>query len=235
MLKRSLVIITTIFLVSIFSIPTFADMNADATAEAILSQDNHSTTKVDATQARPYAGPVPIPGQPAWFATETLDGSFQPLANILQYGHVFTEGALESIKSNGSVRVNYLIGNDENEVPRANGNKIKITTTVPKFSSNIKFIAYANGDAKNGKTNSIQVMAAIALKAIRNGANIIYFSREGFHRKIEAFGWGIGASGTVANENSMSTPGLGISGGNAGPEDRPWLQGAAFVDPNLKL
>ncbi len=231
MLNKSLIVICAVFLISMFSVPAFAGSSADAGASAVLQQDNHSIVK--AMEARPYAGPVPIPGQPGWFTTPTPDGSFQSLRAILQYGDVFTEGALENM-AKGKVAVRYMVTNDKNEVARAKfadnlKRKIKILIVKP----DAKFIAYANGNAKNGKTDSVQVMAAIALKALRDGANVVAFTAEGAHRKVQAFGWGIGVSGTTASENSMVTPGLGISGGNSGPEDWPWLQGAAFVDPKL--
>jgi len=64
--------------------------------------------------------------------------------------------------------------------------------------------------------------------------NVITFQAEGAQRKVEAFGWGIGASYVKAGETSMGTGGTGISGGTVGPEDRPWLQGNAFVDADVQ-
>jgi len=245
MLRKSIILLIVSAFV-MFAVPSFAnDVIVPTTGiatgdnDTVVGQgqavgiDDHSVN--EAMEARPNSGPVPIPGQPGWFTTPTPDGSFQSLKTILQYGSVFTEGALEKMAS-GRVKVDYLVGNDKDEVARvkfADNLKRKIMIVIEKPKAN--FVAYANGDARNGKTGSVQVMAAVALAALRDGANVIYFSAEGAHRKVEAFGWGIGLSYVRANESSMGTGGTGISGGNSGPEDRPWLQGAAFVDPDLKL
>ena len=232
MLKKSIIVVGVIALISMFSVPAaFAD-EANASVDGVAAS---ISTYSEAMDGRPNAGPVPIPGQPGWFTTPTPDGSFQSLRTILQYGDVFTEGALEKM-AGGKVDVRYMVTNDKDEVARAKfadnlKRKIKIVIVKP----DAEFIAFANGNAKNGKTGSVQVMAAIALEALRDGANVIYFTAEGAHRKVEAFGWGVGISGTTTSEHSMTTPGLGVSGGNSGPEDWLWLQGAAFVDPKLQL
>jgi hypothetical protein len=243
MLRKSVILLVVgLFM---FAVPALASDVSTGTGVGVIdgqgqgqgqgqSIDDHSVN--EAMDSRPNAGPVPIPGQPGWFTTPTPDGSFQSLKTILQFGDVFTEGALEEM-AGGKVDVRYMVTNDKNEVARAKfgdnlKRKIKIVIAKPEGA---KFIAFANGNAKNGKTGSVQVMAAIALDALKDGANVVYFTAEGAHRKVDASGWGIGISGTTTSEHSMTTPGMGYSAGKSGPEDMPWLQGAAFVDPKLQL
>ena len=136
----------------------------------------------------------------------------------------------------GYTRVTYAQVNPEKRVSeRAEDDRRILVVIEAERIKEIKetgtHVAFVNGAAKNGKTNSVQLMSAMALKALKGGANVIVLKAEGAHRKVEAFGWGIGASVTRASEDGLATGGTGISGGSAGPEDRPWLQGNAFVDP----
>jgi hypothetical protein len=127
--------------------------------------------------------------------------------------------------------------NVRNSTREADDRKILIVIDAKRIAKIVEtgiHKGFVNAKADNGDTNSIQVMAKMALSAMKKGANVLYLKAEGAHRKVEAFGWGIGFSQVKASEDNMSTGGTGISGGSSGPEDRPWLQGHMFVDPTVQ-
>jgi hypothetical protein len=241
-MKKFLILTIALSLIA-FTAPAMADVSAGADSESSanlsLDQSDHSTNTYEATEARPNSGPVPIPGQPGWFTTPTPDGDFITMKNILEFGKVFSEGALENMADGGWTRVTYAMVNPEARVSARAENDRRILIVIDparikEIAAGGTHVAFVNGAAKNGKTNSVQLMAAMALKALKSGANVVVFKAEGAHRKVEAFGWGIGFSHVKASENNMSTGGTGISGGSAGPEDRPWLQGNAFVNADVQ-
>ncbi len=211
-----------------------------ATASNNLDQSVHDNVNTyEATKSHPYAGVVPIPGTPGWFTTPTPDGDFISVKDIIQFGEVYSVGALENMARWGKTRVTYAAVNPEKAVSTRHKDDTKIMLIFrPEVIQVVKktgtHVAFVNGSATNGKTNSIQLMAKMALKALKNGANVIAFQAEGAHRKVEASGWGIGLSYVSASKDNMGSGGTGISGGSAGPEDRPWLQANAFVDTGIQ-
>lgn len=254
-MKKILIVLVTFGLL-FFTNYTFADTGATATSatestssssaidnsttaqQNLQSIDSHDTYEAT-DRAFPNAGPVPIPGQPGWFTTPTPDGEFIQMKNILEFGRVFSEGALENMAKGGSTRVTYAEVNKAKRVSKRDKNDRRILVVIDpvrikEIKENGTHVAYVNGAAKNGTTNSVQLVGAMALKAIHNGANVIVFKAEGAHRKVEAFGWGIGFAYAKATDSSLATGGTGISGGSAGPEDRPWLQGNAFVSKTVQ-
>jgi len=239
-MKKIIVIMMSLVFVA-FYIPAMADTTSEANVDDVTASiDDHSINTYEATdRAFPNAGSVPIPGQPGWFTTPTPDGDFVTIKNILEFGKVFSEGALENMAKWGETRITYAEVNPEKCVNGREKNDRRILLVIdPDRIKGIKntgtHVAFINGTAKNGKTNSVQLVGAMALKAMQNGANVLVFKAEGAHRKIEAFGWGIGFSYAKASDTSIATGGTGISGGSAGPEDRPWLQGNAFVNAEIQ-
>jgi len=151
------------------------------------------------------------------------------LKSALQFANMFSEQALINMAAGGSVNVYVkdLTPKTSAKFEDPNNKMIKIVLDAPK---GLVYEGPANGEAKNGKTNSWQVMAAVALKALRNGSNVVYFAAEGAHRGVETSGWGIGFAHTKASHDNVSSGGTGYSAAKAGPEDKPWLQGFAFVE-----
>jgi hypothetical protein len=238
--KKLLIVLMSVTLISLFTVPAMAflddnstDNSTNASAEteaaASVTQIDNSTNKANASQTRAIPGNVPIPGGTGFFTTPTPDGSFETLKTALMFANMFSEQALVSLAAGGSVRifVKDLSPKISATFEDSNNKMIKIVLDVPK---GLTYKGPANGEAKNGSTNSIQVMAAIALKALRNGSNVVYFAAEGAHRGVETSGWGIGFAHTKASHDNVSAGGTGYAAAKAGPQDKPWLQGFAFVE-----
>lgn len=241
LIKNMLIFVMMISLLSIGSF-SFADSTAESTVNGVqstsnlqLDQSDHSIKTYEATDARPNSGPVPIPGSPGWFTVPTPDGDFIAIKDIIQFGSIYSKSALENMAKWGHTRVTYaMINEDKIETTHKKIMIVIDPAAIKKVAKEGTHIAFVNGSATDGKTNSIQLMAKMALKALKNGANVITFQAEGAHRKVEAFGWGIGFSYVKSGETGMGTGGTGISGGATGPEDRPWIQGNAFADVEIQ-
>jgi len=214
--------------------------NSPSSAAIELDQSVHDNVhNYEATKGHPNTGIVPIPTQPGWFTTPTPDGDFISIQNIVQFGEIYSIGALKNMAKGGHTRLTYAEVNSTKAKSTRDKDDIEImivfkSEAIEAIKKTGTHIAFVNGSATNGKTNSVQLMAKMALKALKNGANVIAFQAEGAHRKVESFGWGLGFSYVTAGEDHMGTGGTGISGGSAGPEDWPWLQANAFVDAGIQ-
>ena len=219
----------SVALICMFTLPAMADSEAEATAGATIIQNDNSTNKSEASETRAIPGNVPVYGAPGFFTTPTPDGSFESLKQALQFADMFSEQALIDMAAGGSVNayVKDLNPKATAKFEDPNNKMIKIVLEAPK---GLEYEGPANGEALNGKTNMWQVMAAVALKALRNGSNVVYFAAEGAHRGVESSGWGIGFAHTKASHDNVSVGGTGYAAGKAGPQDKPWLQGFAFVE-----
>jgi hypothetical protein len=229
-MKKLLIVTMIVGLIGFFTLPAMADeADADAKAKATVIQIDKSSVKSEADKSRAIPGSVPVYGAPGFFTTPTPDGSFESLKQALQFADMFSEQALIDMAAGGSVNayVKDLSPNVTATFEDPNNKMIKIVLEAPK---GLKYEGPANGEALNGKTNMWQVMAAVALKALRQGSNVVYFAAEGAHRGVEASGWGIGFAHTKASHDNVSVGGTGYAAGKSGPQDKPWLQGFAFVE-----
>ena len=92
-----------------------------------------------------------------------------------------------------------------------------------------------DAESDDAETNSIQVIAEAALKALKDGNNYMILTAEGAHRKVLASGWGIGfyTTGGQVSDGGQTAGiiggGTGYSTNETGPEDRPWIQGYVGV------
>lgn len=238
------------FLAGNASAETSATANAGASAQgggaivdnsaqgggATVDNSDHSTNTVRNYEVV-VPGNIPIPGTNGFFTSPTPDSSFRSAKELLRFGDKFTEGALESIASNGNVDMNYdymngLVKVSDEEL--ANRRWIKIILDdgkVEGFSAR----AIVDAEADDADTNSLQVIAKLALKALRDGCNALVLTAEGAHRVVEADGWGVGfytVGGAVGNDGLRSVNGGGGTGyahNATATEDRPWVQGYAGV------
>ena len=187
----------------------------------------------------PNAAVISLPGTGAGFYVRpSKDSSFRNIKELLSFYNRFTEGACEKLAAGGSSKIHLQILNDENQIARAeaddNGDRwIKIVLVKP--DEPFKMTGLIDGEAKNGGTNSFQVLGAMALKAIADGNNILYITNEDQHRMVEASGWGIGLY-TVGAKVSRDGMNGGVAGGGLGwatnksmTEDKPWYHGFVGV------
>jgi hypothetical protein len=81
---------------------------------------------------------------------------------------------------------------------------------------------------------SVDLMATLIAEASAMQATHIVFMGEGVNRIIKSFSWGVGLSSSYAyladddKSGTLTTGGLGVSGGTSGYKHLPWLQ-FAFV------
>jgi len=166
-------------------------------------------------------------------------------------GPIFSEGALEEMASGADVDVLFQMYNGKNRVKRAEAVTVNEEEEASKWikiildhngdlakEGDVRFSAVVQAEADDGETNSIQVLAEMALKALKNGNNLLVLTNQGAHRYVEASGWGIGLY-TVGSNISDGGGTAGVVGGGTGwatnetgPEDRPWLHGYAGVRAN---
>ena len=201
-----------------------------------VSIDSHD---VNIDRRFPTPGFVPLPGTNVFYQKPTQDSSFRNIREIIKdtgYDR-FTEGVMNGFAKGGKVTVHYQLFQGSDVVkrigPEKDGDKwIKVVYKLPK---GFIPIAVFDGEAVDGKTNSINVLGACGEKAIEDGVNILYIKKESEHRMVEASGWGIGGYGTGATVGSDGTfaglvgGGTGYSKNKAGTEDRPWIQGYAGI------
>ena len=105
----------------------------------------------------------------------------------------------------------------------------------------MKTTSMFDAEADDADTNSLQVIGKAGLKALKDDNNIMVITAEGFHRAVEASGWGIGfygVRGDVSDTGKSSSAGGGGTGfakNEVSSEDRPWVSGYAGVISNSQL
>lgn len=165
---------------------------------------------------------------------------FRPVETLLEYGYVYNETALRSILKKGEDILHELeVVNGPSRVARAKPQKgeeryIKIVATTKKQEDH-KIIGYCTSEAENRKTSMLEVMAAAALDALEEGADVLQITAQGASRDTMASGWGIGLSYTSASvdsdSGSVGSGGTGYSSAWAGMRDKPWIQANALKSP----
>ncbi len=209
-------------------------------ANAQIGFDDHSKTKV---VDRNFVGSSPsVTGQtnPLFIDTAGEDNSFRAANDLVKFGAIFSESALRNLARGGDVNV-YMpeITNRARPSNKYDNQRwIKIVLGL-KHPKGFQPTAPMDSEADDFDTNSFQVIAKTALKAIENGNNILIIEWEGFAEKVRSAGWGIGthaATGAVTETGKLSGVaggGWGISDNNAGKERKPWIRGYAGFIPSL--
>jgi len=217
-----------------------------------LDQSDHSTTK-SKVYNRQFVNPgnTPIPGTNGFFTAPTPDSSFRQVAEFIYYlsgdedavSVQLTEGACEKLAAGGDIDSNIQIVRERLQVAKADQDGVKwITISMIKpivkdgklvgvNKAKLRIAGFATAEADDADTDSFQVIGKLALKAIAAGLDHLQITAEGAHRKVEASGWGVGFY-TVGAQVSQGGQTSGLAGGGmgyahneAGPEDRPWIQG----------
>jgi hypothetical protein len=254
-MKKIIAMLSIIALLG-FSTPAMAFLddnsgqtNADASADAVSSTsqgqsiDDHSVNINE--RAFVNQGGVGFGHVINYYGKPLPTSQFRPVETLLVYGYVYNETALRSILKKGEDVLHELeVVNGPSRVARAKPQKgeeryIKIIATTTKQEGH-KVIGYCTSEADDRKTSMLEVMAAAALDALEEGADVLQITAQGASRDTIASGWGIGLSYTSASVNSNSgsvgSGGTGYSSAWAGMRDKPWIQANALKAPKeLKL
>ena len=204
---------------------------AGAAAQAEISIKDQSTSIVVDRDFVGTSQPV-VAGTNGYFV-EGLgnDVSFRRVNELIKFGDVFSESSLRNLAKGGDVKYHFSPVNDYNKPSnklRDGQRYIKIAIEVmPGF----KMSAPLDAAADDFETNSFQIIARMALKALSNGDNILYVEFEGFKDRVGASGWGIGTHSAVGYVNPTGSVsgvgggGMGYSSNEVGPEMLPWIRG----------
>jgi hypothetical protein len=203
-------------------------------AESIIVQtDNSKTTVYD----RKF---VNTPGAPgvrinAYLSDHenSIDPDLRGVAELLQFGNIFSKSALENLAAGGDVKVNFPVVKNILTKPSnvLTDGQPWLMIIIEKPTEQFFMSAPVDARADDNDTTSFMVIAQLGLDAIANGDNVLYLTAEGFQRKIAADGWALGAYATGAGTSDGGTGGgaggmgLGIGGNETGPEHRPWVKG----------
>jgi len=202
-----------------------------AGAEAAINFDDHSTNIAIDRDFAPNAGNVTAHTQGLFVQGNGRDASFRRVIELIRFGDVISESSLRNMARGGDVEYNFTPVNDFDKPANklADGQRhIKIIVEhYPGFRMSAPFMA----EADDFNTNSYQVLARMALKALDNGDNVLFVEFEGYKDKVGASGWGIGTHTTgavVDGTGSMSGVaggGFGYSSNQTGAEMMPWIRG----------
>lgn len=257
MFKKLLILIVSICLVAGVSSNVLALNNqADAEASSgssIETTDNSTNTSKVYNRQFVNPGNTPIPGTNGFFTAPTPDSSFRQVAEFIYYltgdanavSVQLTEGACEALAKGGDVDSNIQIVRQRLAVAKADQDGVKwITISMIKpvvedgvvvgvNKADLRIAGFVTAEADDADTDSFQVIGKLALKVIAANLDHLQITAEGAHRKVEASGFGIGFY-TVGAQVSQGGQTSGLAGGGlgyatneAGPEDRPWIQGNA--------
>jgi len=195
-------------------------------------QKDLTRSQVDAKGYRGFAesGNVPIPGMPGYFGTATPGSSFQSSKTALIYKDVFTEKELKNLAKDdfgSKIIVTPLV---DKVADKDKAEFMKMMLRKPGEMLEVEIVGYITVKSTGKNTVSMEILAEAALAARDLGANVIHITAEGVDRELKAFGWGVGLSYTRASitdseqGGGVAAGGMGISGGTAGYNDKPWFQ-----------
>lgn len=207
---------------------------ANAGAAAGASVDDHSSNKSKVID-RDFVGSSPsvIGNTHALFIPDTgSDVSFRPITEMVRFGNVWSESALKNLAAGADYNDHFAVVNDfpkePNILPDGQRYIVIILENAPKeFTQSAPFDA----EADDFQTNTFQLVAVEALKAIENGDNILFVEYQGYGDKVLAKGWSLGshsAGGVISDSGKLSGvvgTGLGYSKNNVGREMKPWIRG----------
>ena len=197
-------------------------------------QRDITTQNINVRGVRDFANPAVINHVvvPSYFGAATKNANVQSIDTMTMYKDTFTRAEVESAlkivhvdrNTNGEEDSTFTWGKkkDPNQT-------IKVVLTPPAKGTVIQ-TALITTQAKNGKTESKDVLYTAILRGLDTDSDLLLITAEGAGTIMKSFGWGIGMSytrATLSNDEQaagVSAGGLGISGGNAGYKSLPWIQ-----------
>jgi len=259
-MKKILITIIAVSLIAFFSVPVMASENNTGVIVPVVGVDNQGqgqgqgqsiddhSTNTSKTEAPDRGFPVPMGvgyGPVINYYGKPLPGSqFRPVESLLQYANIFSEGALEEVLTKGKkadIIADLNVVREPNVQIRASYEKgearyIKIIASQAHMADH-GLIGYVTSEADDRKTDMMEVVAAAALEALREGADVLQIVAQGAARDTETSGWGIGLGTSVSamlkgDESAMvAAGGTGYSAAWAGMRDKPWIQANALKSP----
>jgi hypothetical protein len=173
---------------------------------------------------------------------------YQDVRTILMYSCMFSEGALEKMSSGvfESGMAEFKLVNADDIVapakPAKDGTRwIKIVVSMDALKD-VALKGHVSGEAQDRELTMVELLADIALKALKNGANVLHITAFGATHDVFSSGWGIGFATTAAaiddlnkgqNRSIVGGGGMGYSSAKAGSRDQGWIQAFALVDDKL--
>ncbi len=258
-MKKIIVMFTVIAMLSFCALPAMADTvqgEIDNDVVGVVtgndSQDQgqnqgQSINSITETPERGFAVPGSVKYGPVinYYGKPLPTSQFRPVESLLQYGTLYNENALKRILKKGEDVMHELeVVNGPTQVVRAKyaegkSRWIRIIATTKKQEDH-RLIGFATSEAENRKTSMIEVVAAAALDALQEGADVLQIVAQGASRDTMASGWGVGFSSTQAvmgdgatgsGGANTSVLGLGWSTTQAMMRDKPWIQANALKAP----
>jgi hypothetical protein len=254
-------IFAVIAILALLSVPAFAQQtnigtgagaNADSQAGAAAFGSTGDINSGNTT----YGGrDFNVPGNYQYgpvmnfYGKQAPSVGYQDVRTILMYSCMFSEGALEKMSSgafeSGMAEFKLINGNDIVAPAKAaaDGTRwIKIVVSMEALKD-AALKGHVSGEAQDRELTMVELLADIALAALKNGANVLHVTAFGATHDVFSSGWGIGFNSTMAaiddmnkgqNRSVVGGGGLGYSSSKAGSRDQSWIQAFALVDADLK-
>ncbi len=161
------------------------------------------------------------------------------VAKLLLYHNRFTEGMLIKALTDANVMCKWDQYNEGIEAVKAdvNGDKwIQIIVSEGKIAGNYTVAGFVAARARNGRTNSLEVVLKAAYEALQRGCTTLHVVGQGAIGHNRSTGWGVGLnySGGHMSQDQLDgnvySGGPGYSSGKAWNEHHPWVQAFGLVE-----
>jgi len=181
---------------------------------------------------------IAYPGFNAHFDKATPDHRFIPIKNIIllqeTYSAEAAQNMLDAAEGDIELKLRPLVKVDTKAEGYAPSDAVTVGT-LEKLPAGVRTqLALGTCAADGVDAISVDLMATLIAEASKMQATHIVFMGEGVNRIIKSFSWGVGLSSSYAylsdddKSGTLTTGGLGVSGGTSGYKHLPWLQ-FAFV------
>ena len=161
------------------------------------------------------------------------------VAKLLLYHNRFTEGMLIEALADANVMCKWDQYNEGIEAVKAdvNGDKwIQIIVSEGKIAGNYTVAGFVAARARNGRTNTLEVVLKAAYEALQHGCTTLHVVGQGAIGHNRSTGWGVGLnySGGHMSQDQLDgnvySGGPGYSSGKAWNEHHPWVQAFGLVE-----
>jgi hypothetical protein len=225
-----------------------ANAQSGATSQSGSSIDSHDINT--AISNRDFNAPANYGFGPVmnFYGKQAPSVGYQDVRTILMYSCMFSEGALEKMASGvfESGMAEFKLINADDIVapakPAKDGTRwIKIVVSLNPLDK-VALKGHVSGEAQDRELTMVELLADVALKALKNGANVLHITAFGATHDVFSSGWGIGFATTAAaiddlnkgqNRSIVGGGGMGYSSAKAGSRDQGWIQAFALVDDAL--
>jgi hypothetical protein len=211
---------------------TNADASATGVGNGVVGDINSGNTN-EAAKIPASMGEWYNPGMPTFIGQVPAGFAYMPLSEFILYKDTFNAEEIAYLMKSmpkGKYVMPRPFGPEVKEEDRPAQVKIMTNFDVdPQAKSGYVSKGVVIVAAKDIKSVTPDVAAAIMAEARKYGADTIDATGQGVHRRNHSGGWGIGFGGLASNVNSDGTAtlvqgGTGFNKGTAYHHDHPWLQ-----------